>query len=214
MREYEEKIIRFLSNRENLPLVLEIVDRYESIECKLYEQFWRIIKENLEKNIQSVGMSNLWECNLPKDEKPNKNKYRCKVVEKNGENSEILCYIIEIEYIEDKCEITHGIYSEITDIREPKWQEKEECRKLLLEAKKIHGRSMQYYPGWKYSYDKNLLKNEMLLSINENPDEIAGEVAEAAWHDFKRIEEYIRKANKEINEVLEEIRKYNNTIRK
>jgi len=55
---------------------------------------------------------------------------------------------------------------------------------------------------------------ENLAGIQKIEDEIAGEVAETAWHDFKRIEEYIRKANKEINEVLEEIRKYNNTIRK
>lgn len=51
---YEDAIIQFLSQPENFSVALEVAARIQSVKNKLFEDFWKKIKENLELKLKAL----------------------------------------------------------------------------------------------------------------------------------------------------------------
>jgi hypothetical protein len=65
--DYESEVVKFLSQKENLPFALEIAEKIVVVKEKLQKDFWKSVEVKLKKNLDSSRFRDTWMIKIDED---------------------------------------------------------------------------------------------------------------------------------------------------
>ena len=65
--DYESEVVKFLSQKENLPFALEIAEKIVVVKEKLQKDFWKSVEVKLKKNLNSSSFRDTWMIKIDED---------------------------------------------------------------------------------------------------------------------------------------------------
>jgi hypothetical protein len=193
---YDDEVVAFLAEKENLPLALEVADRIESVKDMIQREFWVCLRDLLNKELEKSGYSN-WQIDLTDEKELCKNYAQCCIRPKNGATTSLqLRVAVEQEYGYGVYQLYYGIqWNEEVDtlIQQPLVQ------KLLkdLESKQFKTELPSWFLGWKYM-DYYPRRKDFLLKMAADKTAIVNAVSKDVWSLFKDHVDLITDVNMEL----------------
>ena len=65
--DYESEVVKFLSQKENLPFALEIAEKIVVVKEKLQKDFWKSVEVKLKENLNSSSFKDTWMIKIDED---------------------------------------------------------------------------------------------------------------------------------------------------
>jgi len=180
--EYDEAVIEFLSQKENLRLAMEVAERLEEVRRRLELRLWRTCHKLLADRLAGSEWADTWRAAIDSDEELTRNEYGVGLEPRGASDDvpRVFPYLTRYHYgsLNFYLRVPRPDAKETTDVQ---------AANLLglEEALKQEGfRSTKKDLAWKSirTYDS---LNSFLLDLSERVDELALEAVEFLWATFE-----------------------------
>lgn len=193
----EDKLTNFLGkNSKYLRLSLEIADAAEELKRKIESEFWKSIKEGLEKKLKGDAIGKNWEAWMTDESKINENWYGVGIYQSFASESDPVFWIACWRWKQD-------CYFGIRTPEGRKIPANKNKENLLVKLKTMGFDSSQD-TKWVLGCAKlpGLQNSKMdinsLVKINEDREPLVREVVDAMWKLFEEIRKHVVALNKEM----------------
>lgn len=190
MNDYNDEIIDFLCQEENLRTALEICSRMDDVKLKLHNEFWLSFDNALKTRLGDSPYANRWE--IAKNQPP-KSTFTTSLYPLSPQSAEIGIGLSE-EGRNQNYHLFYTIGFRKTGTRKP------EAAALRSKLRKL-GFKKSVGPAYimhKY-LDYRTGKDGFLLRVAANPVDLAQEILEGLWIVFEQTSPEILDANMELS---------------
>jgi len=193
--DYDEAVIEFLSQKENLRLGFEIAERVPEVKRQIEIRFWHMCFDKLTSELAASKWAATWSVKIDDDNDLTKEEYGVNLVpsQPGGDDQTFVYYLTN--WTSTTLNLCVGIYlaSEDRIDRRTEPAIRELCETL----------SSMDYNGSKWSAARKEVAshggaNEFLLDLAERSEELAVESVDILWAMFEQTVIEVEKANRQL----------------
>ncbi|MBI1293575.1 hypothetical protein GC175_01285 [bacterium] len=186
--DYEQSVVEFLAQPENLPTALEVARRVEKVRDHLQIRFWHMYRDEMERRQRSSDVASDWRIALTADKDLLKAWARCSI-DYISVTKGVLHLAVAVEASKQQwgCPLIYGL-------RWSQWQQ--EIPSLpevtnLRQALKLNN-TLAKNSTWWLNYqdsDVGLRRDPFLTRFAAEPNVVIHELSEIVWTFFTQIRE-------------------------
>lgn len=197
--DYEQSVVEFLAQSENLPTALEVARRVEQVKDHLQIRFWHMYRAEMERRLRTSDFAADWQTKLTADKNLLKAWARCSINYIPAAKSRLqLAVSIEAGKSQWGCSLYYGL-------RWSQWQQ--EIPQMpevshLLTVLKSHNATTKNSTWW-LSYqdlDVGLRQDEHVTRFAAEPDAVIHDISEIMWTLFTQIREPLEAVNRRLSQ--------------
>lgn len=195
---YEDKVLDYIAQPENLPVALEVADAVQQLKEMIHKRFWPLFTQKTQLLLLNSDYSEHWKY-VPFPENRLKKEYEVSnimPVQPKGTESPILRVMFGQGGRNNDYRFVTGVVWG-RKIPEPNHPALKDFKKELV-SRKLTG-AWDWWPGWKY-LPYALVGGEFMVKFYHAPNELVDELAEEYWQLFLDLLPVIEPINQALME--------------
>jgi len=193
---YEDKVIEYIAQPENLPVALEVADAVQNLRESIHRQFWPFFSEQYQEKLFDSEYTEQWKY-FPFPITHLKKEYEISIlspIRPKEQDSSALLFIFGQGSRENHYRLLMGVAWNGV-IGDPNHPALNNLKRQLISQQLTT--SWEWWPGWKY-LDYSLGSGEFMLKFYHTPKEVVTELAEEFWQLFLELRPTIESINQEL----------------